>query len=133
MTRWVLLRHDTPTGGWHFDWMLERPSGWYADAAGHADSSDRAGLITFRVFDRPDDHSVDHFAAERLPDHRSAYLTYEGPISAGRGSVTRLAQGTCEIIRDDDEFWVHLLTPGMRRLIGSITSGDGAHYTFRAG
>lgn len=28
-----------------------------------------------------------------LPDHRRAYLTYEGPVSGGRGSVRRVASG----------------------------------------
>lgn len=33
-------------------------------------------------------------AAERLADHRLAYLEYEGPVSGGRGSVRRLDAGT---------------------------------------
>jgi hypothetical protein len=36
--------------------------------------------------------------AERLPDHRLAYLDYEGPVSGDRGSVRRLDVGTfCEL------------------------------------
>ena len=31
---------------------------------------------------------------EALADHRLAYLDYEGPISGGRGSVTRWDRGT---------------------------------------
>jgi hypothetical protein len=34
----------------------------------------------------------------RLPDHRRIYLTYEGPVSAGRGSVTRVAAGQCRML-----------------------------------
>ena len=36
-------------------------------------------------------------AAEQLPDHRSAYLDYEGPVSGDRGTVKRLDAGTYEI------------------------------------
>ena len=31
--------------------------------------------------------------ASRLPDHRMKYLDYEGPISDGRGSVSRVLEG----------------------------------------
>ena len=30
---------------------------------------------------------------ERLPDHRTIYLDYQGPISNGRGSVTQIDTG----------------------------------------
>lgn len=33
-------------------------------------------------------------AARPLPDHRIAYLDYEGPISGDRGEVRRVASGT---------------------------------------
>jgi hypothetical protein len=36
--------------------------------------------------------------AEQLPDHRLAYLDYEGEVSGGRGSVTRWDYGTCETV-----------------------------------
>ena len=35
--------------------------------------------------------------AVRLPDHRKAYLTYEGPVSGGRGEVRRVEEGWCEV------------------------------------
>ena len=35
--------------------------------------------------------------AEVLPDHRLAYLDYEGPISGDRGSVTRWDRGTYDV------------------------------------
>ena len=35
--------------------------------------------------------------AEALSDHRPAYLDYEGPISGGRGSVTRWDQGSYQL------------------------------------
>lgn len=40
-------------------------------------------------------------AAEQLPDHRLAYLDYEGEVSGGRGSVTRYDQGEYRLEKDD--------------------------------
>jgi hypothetical protein len=42
--------------------------------------------------------------AERLPDHRLAYLDYEGPVSSGRGSVRRLDAGTYATASEPYEF-----------------------------
>jgi hypothetical protein len=87
----VLLRHELPDGPGHFDWLLERPG--YPD------------LMTFRVRERIDllgPGEPGGFTATRLEDHRRAYLTYEGPISGGRGSVTRVAEGTCEVQEGPD-------------------------------
>lgn len=42
-------------------------------------------------------------SALRLPDHRKAYLTYEGEVSRQRGHVTRVASGTYEIVSDVDD------------------------------
>ena len=39
-------------------------------------------------------------SARRLADHRRAYLTYEGPVSRGRGRVRRAAEGTCETLAE---------------------------------
>ncbi|MGC4032981.1 MAG: hypothetical protein QM754_14840 [Tepidisphaeraceae bacterium] len=36
-------------------------------------------------------------AFTQLSSHRRAYLTYEGAVSGGRGSVTRIAEGFCSI------------------------------------
>jgi hypothetical protein len=40
--------------------------------------------------------ATDSVPATRLADHRLAYLDYEGPVSGGRGSVTRVACGEFE-------------------------------------
>jgi len=60
-------------------------------------------LVTFRVQERIDRPGVGRFVAERLPDHRSAYLDYEGPVSGGRGTVRRVAAGELEVVRDDPD------------------------------
>ena len=120
MGRWVLLRHDLPDASWHYDWMLERPGA----VAGSA-------LITFRVLERPDDPRVWEMHAERLPDHRAVYLDYEGEVSGGRGRVTRIAAGSCLVMRDDEqEFSVHMLDAPMRRWVGA--SPNGAAWILRA-
>jgi hypothetical protein len=72
MPRFVLLEHDHPYP--HFDLMLE---------AGPV-------LWTWRLAALPSENPVE---ATRVADHRLVYLTYEGPISGGRGSVRRQEEG----------------------------------------
>jgi hypothetical protein len=73
MPRFVILTHDWPF--LHWDLMLE------ADAA----------LRTWRLLEEPGPgRSV---PAEPLPDHRRAYLDYEGPVSGDRGTVARWDAG----------------------------------------
>src|ERR1700693_4261610 len=78
MPRFVILTHDHPT--LHWDLMLEQ-----------SDS-----LRTWRLPGSPDDKEP--IAAEALPDHRLAYLDYEGPVSGGRGTVKQWDQGTYELV-----------------------------------
>jgi hypothetical protein len=40
---------------------------------------------------------------EILPDHRSAYLDFEGAIAGGRGEVERWDQGTYQLIEQTGE------------------------------
>ncbi len=39
--------------------------------------------------------------ARKLPDHRLAYLTYQGPVSGGRGQVKRVCEGTFKTLVDN--------------------------------
>lgn len=91
MSRAVLLEHRTLDGSSHYDWLLERPSGGFAETA------DARDLIAFRVAVRIDKPEIRHFVAERIGDHRRRYLDYEGEISGGRGRVRRLASGRCDL------------------------------------
>jgi hypothetical protein len=86
MARTVLLSHDLLDGSSHFDWMIQGPGG--------SDSP----LITFRVAVRIDRGDVVDFLAQRLADHRAAYLEYEGEVSGGRGRVRRVAQGDLDLL-----------------------------------
>jgi len=50
---------------------------------------------------------------DELPDHRLAYLDYEGTISGGRGEVTRWDDGTYAILEKTDDAW-HVELAGRR-------------------
>jgi hypothetical protein len=51
--------------------------------------------------------------AIQLEDHRPIYLRYQGPISGGRGRVTRVLNGQLEWIeKSDNRFHAKLITAG---------------------
>lgn len=81
--RFVILTHDHPC--LHWDLMLER------DGA----------LRTWRLLREPAERGTS--PAERLADHRLAYLDYEGPVSGGRGSVKRWDAGTYEVVAESED------------------------------
>lgn len=72
--RFVIQAHDRE-GDPHFDIMLERD-----------------GRLRTWSAPRPPEEGVQQ--ARSLPDHRMEYLTYEGEISGGRGSVRIWDRGT---------------------------------------
>lgn len=80
----VVLRHVRDGHPDHFDWLIardergERPL-WSWRCA--ADPSTLAPAASMGV--------------RAMADHRTRYLTYEGPISGDRGTVERVAEGTC--------------------------------------
>jgi hypothetical protein len=80
MPRFVLLSHDFPKQ--HWDLMLE---------AGSSLRTWRLPAMLSLGCDLP---------IEALPDHRLAYLDYEGPVSGGRGMVSRCDAGRFEWLAD---------------------------------
>jgi hypothetical protein len=77
-------------GSGHWDLMLER----------------HGALMTWRLAELPaawqgaqPDANV-QLRAERIADHRLAYLDYEGPVSHNRGHVTRVDYGDFEILEE---------------------------------
>ncbi len=111
MPRFVVLTHDHPV--LHWDLMLEQ-----------GDS-----LRTWRLV-RPAD-SEGPIEAEQLPDHRLAYLDYEGPVSGDRGTVERWDAGTYEIVESIADCLVVRLTG--RRLVGlaALECVNGTTWKFR--
>lgn len=43
--------------------------------------------------------------AKKLPDHRKDYLTYQGPVSRGRGEVKILECGEFEPRSQQEDYW----------------------------
>ena len=76
--RCVILRHDHPI--LHWDFLLERDE----------------LLESWRLLREP---VLDEWIrAEKLPDHRTVYLTYEGPVSGDRGHVSRIVSGSYQAL-----------------------------------
>jgi hypothetical protein len=90
----VQLLHELPDGSRHVDWMLAQ------------DPRGRNPLVTFRVRQRVDALPPGRrLKAVRIADHRPAYLTYEGPVSGDRGTVTRLAAGRIVAVDVEPDGW----------------------------
>jgi len=96
-----VVLHHTGHGSAHFDLLFED-----ADDPG-------GGLTTFRCPRWP---PAVGDAWEELPPHRRAYLTYEGPVSGGRGEVRRIDAGRCD---------VHTLWIDPPKLLLALTSDAG--------
>lgn len=82
-----VILHHTGCGPEHWDFMFEESD----------------GLATWQCPVNPAELSPgEGIMCHRLPEHRRAYLTYEGPISDGRGEVRRVEEGRYEcLIRDE--------------------------------
>src|SRR5436190_123012 len=80
MPRFAILEHDWPAP--HPDLLLEAgPACW-----------------TWRLPSFP--ALGETVPAERIADHRLAYLEYEGPVSGGRGSVRRVDGGAFVLLEE---------------------------------
>jgi hypothetical protein len=85
MPRYVILHHETPPASprpTHWDLMLEN---------GEA-------LRTWALACEP--HPEAAIEAVPLPDHRREYLEYAGPVSDGRGTVSRWDEGTYRLVQE---------------------------------
>lgn len=90
-TPFVVLRHEEPGGGHHFDWLIAREP---------APPSGARVLLAFRCPLPPGGASI--IDATRMADHRAHYLTYEGPLSEGRGEVRRVMRGLAQLEEADE-------------------------------
>lgn len=86
----IILKHDTPDGCHHFDWMFAQNEPPVSD------------LITYRLDILPKSACVgSQLNIKRLADHRTKYLQYEGPISNNRGNVSKIAVGWYNLLIDN--------------------------------
>ena len=117
MPRFVILHHEMPPDGnrpSHWDFMLQ-----WEDA-----------LRTWALDNPPKSGKTTDATA--LEDHRTAYLDYEGPVSGGRGSVTRWDAGMYQFVRQSDDELVVALA-GVRlsgRVILARASDDADRWSF---
>lgn len=95
MPRYVILEHQW--NGVHYDLMLEDPE---------------TGDLRTWAIDEEIQANLE-LPARALPAHRRIYLDYEGPVSRGRGKVTRIDQGRYKA-RDWTEDRVEVLLQGER-------------------
>jgi hypothetical protein len=82
MPRFVVQQHFRTEDDWHYDLMLEC----------------QEALVTFSCGLPPDDDAALPCLVRQLPNHRLAYLEYEGEISHGRGWCRIHDRGTFEWI-----------------------------------
>jgi len=98
---YVIQFHQGGKGADHYDLMLD---------VGRA-------LRTFQLPKLPGQLRTDeHVDVRPLPDHRGAYLTYEGPVGDGRGSVSIAEKGTYDAPVVEVDRW-------MMDLSGALTCG----------
>jgi len=75
----------------HWDWLFVPPHLTERGSAGPL-AADQRVLWTWAT-DPPGESLRGPFQAIRLPDHRVRYLSFEGDLSGGRGSVRQLCRG----------------------------------------
>ncbi len=86
-------------------------------------------LATWQLLSEPVDPTSLPVSARKIADHRLEYLTYEGPVSRNRGTVTRVDSGTVQYECFDADEAVIRLTG--ERLQGRFTlSGSGDDWLF---
>lgn len=111
MPRFVLLEHRWE--GIHWDFMLERG----------------ASLRTWAI-DAPVVPGSD-LPARSLPDHRLAYLEYEGPVSGDRGRVRRVAEGYYYVRAWGEDRITLTLDGAQLSGIVTLSRGGAAGWSFR--
>ncbi len=110
-----VVQHHVRGGEAHDDWMFE------ADGV----------LVTFQCPVAPAALAVGaEVTVRRLADHRRAYLTYEGPVRGGRGSVRIVDRGRYDGWIDPDGTWRIRIAGGW---FGLTPAGDDRYQLRRDG
>lgn len=90
MPRRFVILHHTGFGQDHYDLMVEQDT----------------FLATWQFSRHPATaDSSEGLPCRPLPDHRTAYLDYQGPVSNGRGEVRQADGGTCDVEISEESFW----------------------------
>lgn len=110
----ALLRHERRDDT-HFDWLIQPP----------LSTNCPAGMLWCGRVDRPWRQwvSLGTFLLTPLPPHRRRYLTYQGPVSDGRGHVTQVGRGTVQ---------AHVWTPTRMLLTLRYPDDHGMNLSTRA-
>lgn len=82
----VVLHHTGAPQGDHYDWLLEDPRRMQDPVTALWAARVTQPLSQWNILRMWD--------LTPLPPHRRDYLTYEGPLTDNRGSVSRVDQGT---------------------------------------
>ena len=113
--RFVIQKHAAATGD-HYDLMLE---------AGQA-------LATWRIDRPPPDLAAgESMPATALGDHRPAYLTYEGEVSGGRGTVAIADAGEYRTLARTHDAWRFLLKGRKAQTAFELTRLSGDEWELR--
>ncbi len=64
-------------------------------------------LATWQLAQRPAPRALrEGMDARRIADHRSAYLSYEGSLSGGRGEVRAVERGRARVVQAGEDRWI---------------------------
>lgn len=95
--RFAILEHTTDQGV-HHDLLIEDLDA-VTDHGQATDPGDAPTLWAARIAPPPGAWlAAGQLELTPLPHHRARYLAYEGPLSAGRGRVRRLADGRAGVV-----------------------------------
>ncbi|MHC4661244.1 MAG: hypothetical protein ACYS8W_06105 [Planctomycetota bacterium] len=99
-----MLEHDW--NGIHYDFLLEREE----------------KCLTFAFESIPFDSKGG--ICERKSDHRKHYLTYEGPVSGGRGTVNIIGEGEYKTLEEGaGKIELELNPPEKKKIILELLRG----------
>ena len=91
--KYVIHEHRHQDHQTHWDLMLETSN----------------SLTTFRLPQPPAELPC-RFVVEKIQDHQRRFLTYQGPVNQGKGSVKFADRGTYETVEKTTAAWTLKLT-----------------------